>query len=141
MKAEREVTSLKSNRLPYGYHREVQAPFEETVDKAKKALSAEGFGVLTEIDMKEKFREKLDVEFRKYVILGACNPSLAHNALEADFDIGLLLPCNVIVYENGNVTSVAAIDASRMLSIAENKELEETAATVNEKLKKAIDSV
>lgn len=139
MKVERE--SAKTIDLKYGYRREINAAFDETVDRTQKALLEQGFGVLTEIDMKKKLKEKLDVDIRKYVILGACNPPLAYLAVEEDLDIGLLLPCNVIVYENGDTTFVAAIDAAKMLSVTENSNLEATAATVNEKLRMAIDKV
>ncbi len=139
MTPEREMT--KKKELGYGYRREIEAPFDETVSRTRDALMDEGFGVLTEIDMKEKLGEKLDVDFRKYLILGACNPPLAFFALQEDLDIGLLLPCNVIVYENGNRTSVAAIDASKVLAVANNSDLESTAETVNDKLRRAIDSI
>ena len=139
MKAERET--LKEPGLKYGYRREIEAPFAETVEKTRKALADEGFGVLTEIDLKEKFKEKLNVDFREYVILGACNPPIAHSALALDLDLGLLLPCNVIVYENGGVTVVATVDATKMLSVTGNSNLETTAATVNEKLERALKSI
>ncbi len=125
---------------PYGYRRETEMPFAESLARVRKALQAEGFGVLTEIDMKEKLKEKLDVDFPNYVILGACNPPLAHLALQEDSDIGLLLPCNVIVYESDGGSVVAAIDAKKMLSVAENSNLESTAETVNEKLRRAIEN-
>ncbi len=139
MTPEREMT--KKKELGYGYRREIEAPFDETVSRTRNALMDEGFGVLTEIDMKEKLGEKLDVDFRRYLILGACNPPLAFFALQEDLDIGLLLPCNVIVYENGNRTSVAAIDASKVLAVANNSDLESTAETVNDKLRRVIDSI
>ena len=125
----------------YGYRREVETPFAETVTRIRETLQKEGFGVLTEIDMKEKLKDKLDIEFRKYVILGACNPRLAHTALQEDLQIGLLLPCNIIVYESGNGSVVAAIDAKKMLAVAENPQLASTAETVNEKLRSAIDDL
>ncbi len=125
----------------YGYRRELETPFEETVTRIRETLQKEGFGVLTEIDMKGKLKEKLDVDFRKYVILGACNPQLAYSALQEDLDIGLLLPCNVIVYESEKGSVVAAIDAKKMLSVAGNPQLESTAETVNEKLRSAIENL
>jgi len=141
MKAQKGMNKAENGELKYGYRREIEAPFEEVVTRTRKALMDEGFGVLTEIDMREKLKEKLNVEFRNYLILGACNPPLAHSALMEDLDIGLLLPCNVIVYENEDSTSVAAIDASKMLLVAENSNLETTAETVNGSLRNAIDSV
>lgn len=136
-----EAHEIKFDTHPYGHRRELEFSFEETLEKTREALKKEGFGVLTEIDMKEKLREKLGVDFRKYVILGACNPPLAHGALQEDLDIGLLLPCNVVVYEWNGGSVVAAIDASQMLSIAGNQKLEETAGTVNEKLRRAIENL
>ena len=119
----------------------MKSSFDESLRKTREALKEQGFGVLCEIDMKEKFREKLDTDFRNYVILGACNPPLAHRALQEDLDIGLLLPCNVIVYESESGSVVAAIDAEKMLSVANNPQLETTAKVVNEKLRQAIDSL
>jgi uncharacterized protein (DUF302 family) len=126
---------------PYGYKRELETGFEESLQRVRATLMDEGFGVLTEIDMADKFREKLGVEFRKYVILGACNPPIAHSALQEDLDIGLLLPCNVIVYESNGGSVVAAIDAKKMLSVTANPMLESTAGSVNEKLRNALDNL
>lgn len=125
----------------YGYQRELETSFAETVMRTVEALKKEGFGVLTEINMKEKLKEKLDVDFRNYLILGACNPALAYQALQEKLDLGLLLPCNVIVYEQGSGSVVAAIDAKKMLSVAQNPTLESVAESVNEKLRRAIDNV
>lgn len=136
-----EAHEIKFDAQPYGYRRELENSFDKTLEKTREALQSEGFGVLTEIDLKEKFKAKLDADFRNYVILGACNPSLAHTALQEDLDIGLLLPCNVVVYESNGGSVVAAIDASKMLSVAENPNLEKTAETVNEKLRSAIESI
>ena len=127
--------------LGYGYARALELPFGETVERARAALKAEGFGVLCEIDVKEKLREKLGVEFRNYLILGACNPPLAHQALQQELNIGLLLPCNVVVYELGGHTVVAAIDAAKMLSVTGNPGLEAAARQVNEALHRVVDSM
>ena len=110
--------------LGYGYARVLDLPFGEAVERARAALKDEGFGVLCEIDVKEKLREKLGVDFRNYLILGACNPPLAHQALQQELNIGLLLPCNVVVYELAGRTVVAAIDAAKMLSVADNPALD-----------------
>ena len=128
----------------YGFVREVAVKFDDAVERTREALKHEGFGVLSEIRMDEKFKEKLGVDFRKYVILGACNPPLAYRTVQEDINIGLLLPCNVIVYEADAAANsvVAAIDAKEMMSVVGGgKAIEETAAEVNESLKRAIDSI
>ncbi|MFN0120558.1 MAG: DUF302 domain-containing protein [Blastocatellia bacterium] len=125
----------------YGYHRIMDTPWETTVPRVREALAAEGFGVLCEIDISAKLREKLGIDFYRYLILGACNPPLAYQALQEEPDLGLLLPCNVIVYEREGKTVIAAIDAARMLSIVDNPRLEAVAGQVNEKLRRVIDSV
>jgi uncharacterized protein (DUF302 family) len=125
----------------YRFSKTVDLPYQEAVEKARAALAAEGFGVLCEIDMKEKLKEKLGVDFRDYVILGACNPPLAYRTLQEEINIGLLLPCNVIVYEaaESGKSVVAAIDAKAMLSVVGNiPALDAVATEVNEKLKRVI---
>ncbi len=92
-----------------GMHVQLNAPYEVALERTKAALKAEGFGVLTEIDVRETLKKKLGVDFRRYVILGACNPPLAHRALSADLDMGLLLPCNVTVYETAEGGSVVSL--------------------------------
>ena len=114
---------------------------KEAVERAREALKSEGFGVLCEIDIKEKLKEKLGVDFRNYVILGACNPPLAYQTLQEELGIGLLLPCNVVVYEQDGRSVVAAIDAVKMLSVVGNPKLEGTASQVNEMLRRVIDSL
>ena len=104
-------------------------------------LENEGFGVLTTIDVKQKLKEKLDVDFRKYMILGACNPSMAHQALRAEEDIGLMLPCNVIVYEQGGKTVVAAIRPTVAMQMIDNPELRAIAEQVERSLRKVIESL
>lgn len=127
---------------PYGFSRKIEGEFEDTVLRVRDALQREGFGVLTEIDVRATFRKKLDVDFRKYVILGACNPPFAHKALTAELEIGLLMPCNVIVYENdGGGVTVAAMDASLLATVTGNEALSAVATTVNDKLQRAIGSV
>ena len=125
----------------YGYRRIVDRPFADAVARTAEALKKEGFGVLTEIDIKAKLKEKLDVDFQNYVILGACNPAFAHQALLEELDLGLLLPCNVIIYEQDEGSVVAAIDAKKMMSVVENPKLEAVSETVNEKLRRAIESI
>ncbi len=132
---------IESQALAYGYARSLGLPFGDAVESARAALKAEGFGVLCEIDIKDKLRDKLGVDFRNYVILGACNPPLAYQALQYELNIGLLLPCNVVVYEEGSRTVVAAIDAAKMLSVVENPALAATAEKVNASLRRVIDSI
>jgi uncharacterized protein (DUF302 family) len=108
--------------------------FPDAVEHVREELKAEGFGVLSEIDVQATLREKLGVEQEPYVILGACNPALAHRALTAEPDLGTLLPCNVVVYLRDGTTHISAIDAERMLSIVGNDELAPIAAEVRAKL-------
>jgi len=110
------------------------APFAAAVERVRAELKEEGFGVLSEIDVQATLREKLGAEMEPYLILGACNPPLAHQALTAEAELGALLPCNVVVYERDGVTHVSAIDAERMLSIVGNDELAPIAAQVRDKL-------
>ena len=122
-------------KTKYGYRIELPVAQEEALERVQKALKEEGFGVLTEIDVKETLKEKLDVEFRPYRILGACNPPLAHKALQAEDDIGLLLPCNVIVYQStADSTRVVAIDPVAAMAIANNSAVEPVAKDVGQRL-------
>lgn len=125
----------------YGFGRKVSLPFAEAVERTRAALKEQGFGVLTEIDVKETMRQKLGVDFRPYVILGACNPPLAHRAFEAELDIGLLLPCNVVVYEVEGGSVVAALDPEAALGIVRNPALEPVAREAKERLEKALASL
>jgi uncharacterized protein (DUF302 family) len=124
----------------YAFSTVLDASYEDAVVRVKDALKEEGFGVLTEIDVKETLKQKLGIEFRKYVILGACNPPYAHRSLKADLDVGLLLPCNVIVYEaDDGKAYVAAINPVSALEIIKSRELRTIAEEVSEKLKRAIE--
>jgi uncharacterized protein (DUF302 family) len=137
-----EGTNMQAGtNVGYGYGRALDLPFAAAVQRARESLKSEGFGVLCEIDIKEKLKEKLGVDFANYLILGACNPSLAYGALQQEINIGLLLPCNVIVYEKGSAVFVAAVDAARMLSVVDNPALAATAEQVNQKLRRVIDSL
>jgi uncharacterized protein (DUF302 family) len=115
------------------------APFADAVERVRAELKEEGFGVLCEIDVQATLREKLGVEQEPYTILGACNPSLAHQALSAEPRLGTLLPCNVVVYRHGGETHVSAVDAERMLSIVGNDELAPIARQVREKLANVVE--
>jgi uncharacterized protein (DUF302 family) len=125
--------------LDLGLSTKVSLPYEEAVDRVVAALKSEGFGVLTEIDVKATLKEKLDVDFRRYVILGACNPPLAYQALCTDLDIGLLLPCNAIVYETDDGGSaVSIIDPLTMLAMTDSPELETVAAEARARLQRVV---
>lgn len=124
----------------YAFSTVLNTIYEDAISRVTDALKEEGFGVLTEIDVKETLKKKLDREFRKYVILGACNPPFAYRSLNADLDVGLLLPCNVIVYETDDGKAyVAAINPISALEIIQSQELRSIAEEVSEKLKRAIE--
>jgi len=126
----------------YAFSTVLDASYEDAISRVRDALKKEGFGVLTEIDVKETLKKKLDKEFRKYVILGACNPPYAYRSLEADLDAGLLLPCNVIVYETDDRKAyVAAINPISALEVIQSQELRDIAEEVSEKLKRVIERV
>jgi len=128
--------------MNYGYKRTVELSFEEVDDRIRSSLEEQGFGVLTEIDVKNTLKKKLDKDFQKYTILGACNPPLAFEALKDEQAIGLLLPCNVVLWENeDSSTTIAAIDADKMMTIVKNNQLYNLAKKVNTLLKKAVDNV
>jgi uncharacterized protein (DUF302 family) len=113
--------------------------YGDAVARVRDELKSEGFGVLCEIDVRATLREKLGAEMEPYLILGACNPPLAHQALDNEPDLGTLLPCNVVVFRRGGTTHIAAIDAERMLSIVDNDELAPIAAQVRDKLARVLD--
>jgi uncharacterized protein (DUF302 family) len=126
----------------YGIRRVVNQPYDRTVARTREELAKEGFGVLSEIDIRAKLKEKLGVEFKPYIILGACNPPLAHQALQEEPDLGLLLPCNVIVYaESERRCVVAAIDPQSMVTITGNERLAGVAKEVGAKLRRVMDAV
>ena len=127
----------------YGFGTTVALPYEKAVERITAALKEQGFGVLTEIDVQATLKQKLDVDFRRYVILGACNPPLAHRALQAEPGIGLLLPCNVIVYEGDEPDHaiISIIDPMVMVQMSDNATLAETATEAQRRLKKVIDSL
>jgi uncharacterized protein (DUF302 family) len=122
-----------------GLKRELRTTFDDTLEKVAEALKTEGFGVLTEIDVRDTLRKKLDVDFRRYRILGACNPPFAHQALETDLEAGLSMPCNVIVYQgDAGETVVAAIDPTKTVAAAGDPELAKLAATLKQKLERVL---
>lgn len=127
--------------IQYGFTKELDIPYEKVIELAKEALKKEGFGVLTEIDVKAKMKEKLGIDMKRYIILGACNPPNAYKAILAEENIGLMLPCNVIVYEKGGKTVLSIIRPSAAMRMIDNKELQEIAETVEKLLKKVFDAV
>lgn len=122
----------------YGLRVFLPIPFERALEATIEQLREQGFGVLTEIDVQRTMREKLSAEFRRYVILGACNPHLAHRAFEAELDIGLLLPCNVIVYEQNGGSEVAVMDPLTVLGIVGNDQLRPVAEEARKRLEEAL---
>ena len=127
--------------ISYGFLKELNVPFEKAVERVTEELKKEGFGILTTIDVKEKFKEKLGIDFKKYVILGACNPSFAHKSLLGEENIGLLLPCNVIVYEKGSNTAVGIIKPTAAMGMVENENLRGIANDVEVKLKNVFEAL
>jgi uncharacterized protein (DUF302 family) len=128
--------------MKYYFEKKIHADFESAVKKTEEALKSEGFGILSVIDIHEKLKEKLNVDFHKYRILGACNPALAYQALQKENKIGTMLPCNVIVQElSENEIEVAAVDPVASMTAVENEELGETAQKVRQKLQKVIEMV
>lgn len=138
------MNAAQTEQQKYGISRTVDASFEEAAERTREALKTEGFGVLSEIRLDEKLKEKLGVDFRRYVILGACNPPLAYKTLQEDINIGLLLPCNVVVYEAEDTSKsvVAAVDAKAMLSVVgESPALEAVTTEVNERLRRVLEII
>ena len=128
--------------MNYYYTKELNSSFEDALAKTKQALVEKGFGVISEIDLKEKFKEKLNIEFREYRILGACNPKMAYQAIEQEDKIGVLLPCNVVVQErlDGKI-EVSAVNPMETMSAVQNSNLESIAKEVSSKLNEAINSL
>ncbi|HTD48138.1 MAG TPA: DUF302 domain-containing protein [bacterium] len=126
------------NQTKYGFGAEVQMPYDEAVGRTKELLQAEGFGMLTEIDVQKTMKQKLNVEFRKYVILGACNPHLAHRAFEAELEIGLLLPCNVAVYEDAGGSVVSIMDPLAVLGVVGNERLRPVTEEARARLERVV---
>ena len=130
-----------TEQMQYGFSKTIDAPFEKTIEKVTDELKKEGFGVLTSIDVKETLKQKLDVDFKKYTILGACNPPIAHKALQEEEELGLLLPCNVIVYEKDGKTRVSIFDPMVMTWILENDNIKPIATEVQERLQRVLAAI
>lgn len=127
--------------MQYGFSKTVDLSFERAIEKVTEELKKEGFGVLTTIDVKDTLKKKIDVDFKKYTILGACNPPIAHKALQTEEELGLLLPCNVIVYEKDNKTNVSMFDPMLMTMVIDNEQMEPIAKEVKEKLQRVLAEV
>ncbi len=132
---------LEQTSSDISFQKRLKMPFEEAVEATRTALQSEGFGVLTEIDVRETLKKKLDIDFRPYIILGACNPPLAHQALNADPEVGLLLPCNVIIYQEANESVVAAVDPVSMLGVLPIDHLKPIAREAQARLKRVIENL
>ena len=127
--------------MDYGFSKSVDLSFEQTIEKVTEELKKEGFGVLTSIDVKETLKKKINVDFKKYTILGACNPPIAHKALLEEEELGLLLPCNIIVYEKDDKTVVSVFDPMIMTKVIDNEKIAPVAEQVKEKLERVLLSV
>ena len=127
--------------MDYGFSKSVDLSFEQTIEKVTEELKKEGFGVLTSIDVKETLKKKINVDFKKYTILGACNPPIAHKALLEEEELGLLLPCNIIVYEKDDKTVLSVFDPMIMTKIIDNEKIAPVAGQVKEKLERVLQSV
>lgn len=135
------ASAVVDRELRYGFGRRVATPYPQAVEQTKAALQEEGFGVLFEIDVQRVMKEKRGTDFRPYVILGACNPQLAHRALEAEIDLGLLLPCNVVVYAEDGGSVVMAMDPEAALGLVGNPALHALAQEVKTRLRRAIERI
>jgi len=127
--------------MKYGFSKTTDYSFEQAIEKVTEELKKEGFGVLTTIDVKDTLKKKIDVDFKKYTILGACNPKFAHSGLQVEEELGLLLPCNVIVYEKGEKTVVSIFDPIIMTVVIENPEMKPVAEEVKNKLQRVLAAV
>ncbi|MGZ4431488.1 MAG: DUF302 domain-containing protein [Gaiellales bacterium] len=130
---------MHANNTKYAVTRDLEAPFDEVVSRVREELAQEGFGVLTEIDVRSTLKEKLDLDVPEYVILGACNPNLASRGLALEPDLGVLLPCNVVVRRDAEHTHVAAMEPLAALRLARNPALEPLAQEARERITRAVE--
>lgn len=134
------MSTTQMTQTTYGFGISVDLPYDEAIEATKAALKEEGFGVLTEIDVRKTLKEKIDADFEPYIILGACNPKLAHRALQAEHEIGLLLPCNVIVHDDGDGRSkVSVMDPNAAMGLVEGDAVAAVAAEARQKLERALE--
>lgn len=128
--------------MNYGYQKRTMLSFENVDNLIRQSLLKVGFGIITEIDIQKTFKEKLDINFNRYTILGACNPVMANEALKIEPEVGILMPCNIIFWENkDNSVTISVIDAEKQLSNTNNQEIIKIGRDVNQLLKKAIDEI
>lgn len=127
--------------MQYGFSKTTDYTFSQAIEKVTDELKKEGFGILTTIDVKDTLKKKIDVDFKNYTILGACNPPIAHKALQTEEELGLLLPCNVVVYEKDNKTVVSIFDPMMMTKVIDNDKMIPIAAEVKEKLQRVLEAV
>lgn len=127
--------------MQYGFSKTTNYTFNKAIEKVTDELKKEGFGILTSIDVKDTLKKKIDVDFKNYTILGACNPPIAHKALQTEEELGLLLPCNVIVYEKDDKTVVSIFDPMLMTNMIDNKAMIPIATEVKEKLQRVLEAV
>lgn len=133
---------MSDTALPYSFQTRLDLPYEQAIAKVTAALKAQGFGVLTEIDVKATMKQKLGVDFRKYIILGACNPPLAHQALRAELNIGLFMPCNAIIYEDDAGGCVVAIlDPAALLEMSGASGLDALAEDGHERIRRVMEAL
>ncbi len=141
-KNKNELLIQKNKKMNYYFNKTLKEDFNTVIERVTEELKKEGFGILTEIDVKETLKKKLDIDFKKYRILGACNPPYAHKALQAEDKIGTMLPCNVIVQEiNPGIVEVAAINPMASMMAVDNKQLMEIADEITAKLKNVIEKL
>jgi len=127
--------------MQYGFSKTIDLTYEQAIEKVTAELKKEGFGVLTSIDVKDTLKQKINVDFKKYTILGACNPPIAHKALQEEEELGLLLPCNVIVYEKEDKTRISIFDPMVMTWIIENDNMKPIATEVQERLQRVLNAI
>jgi len=141
IKEKEDIYRRRTGMINYGFTKEIDISYETVIDLVSKALKKEGFGILTEIDVQKKMKEKLGIDMNKYIILGACNPPNAYKAILTEANIGLMLPCNVIVYEKGGKTVLSIVRPSVAMQMVDNVELQKISEEVEKKLKKVFDAV
>ena len=127
--------------MEYGYYKDTDMTFEQALEKVPEILKTEGFGVLTTIDVKDTLKKKIDVDFDRYMILGACNPPFAHQALQAEESIGLLMPCNVIIHEKNGKVKISVFNPMVIAQVSDNQKLKDLSVMLNEKIQSVLSNL